>query len=84
LRGRVLLDRERRQAAPRLRSDHDASTAARDHIAEPLQDERGSVEIGPEDRFRSGLGWGNAGGMNEIGDLADTRGRRNQSLNRGA
>ena len=67
---RILLGREWRQAVPGLGRDHDASAAARDDIAKFFQHQRRSVEIDLEDRFRRRLGRGNAGGMDDTGDLA--------------
>jgi hypothetical protein len=43
--GRVLLDRQGRQAVARLGTDHDASAAARDNLAEFLQEKCGSVKV---------------------------------------
>jgi hypothetical protein len=48
----VLLGRQRREAVSRLRSDHDARPAARDHIAEFFEHERGAVQIDLQDRGR--------------------------------
>ena len=57
--------------------DWDAITTpapARGYVAEFFKHERGAVQIDLEDRFRRGLARGDAGGMDETGDLANARG----------
>ena len=60
------------KAVPRLRGDDDASPAAGDDVAELLQHERRAVQIDFEDRCRRRLRRGDAGGVDQPGDVADT------------
>ena len=65
---------------PGLRRDHDARAAAGDDVAELLQHERRAVQIDLEDRRRRRLRRGDAGRMDQPGDLAQPRGRLDERM----
>ena len=78
----VLLGRQRREAVPRLRGDDDARSAARDDVAELLEHERGAIQIDLQDGGRRCLGGGDAGGMDDAGDVAERRGCLDERVDR--
>jgi hypothetical protein len=55
---------------PGLRSDHDAGTSRRDDIAELLEHQGGAVQVDRKDCFRRRLAGGNAGRVDDAGDVA--------------
>jgi hypothetical protein len=82
----VLFDGERGEAVPGLRRDDDPGPTAGDDVAELLQLERRAVQVDPEDRRRRRLRGGDAGGMDQPGDVAQAGGRldeRTHGLARG-
>jgi hypothetical protein len=66
---RVFLGSQRAQAVPGLRSDHDAGTSRRDDIAELLEHQGGAVQVDRKDCFRRRLAGGNAGRLDDAGDV---------------
>ena len=70
---RVRFGRQRAQPVPGLRGDHDAGTAWGDDIAELLKHQRGAVQIDRQDCSRRCLAGGDAGGVDDAGDVIERR-----------